>query len=211
MTFQELLLNLMGTHTSRKLKVVAKEWEGELLIKGNEVVRAEVHGAEKLEGIDALEFMFKNQTSIERVEFLPFEDSESNVRVDQMFLFNLVQEEQEKEEEIHRESPGKFLEVCRKYFSENHLRLVYCKGKVELSSGISSETFSELIQSYVERTKENDPCGLRKILLRFEKVFCLILFSGKNCGIIAADIEEYPNYELDQPLIDKELSEVLSG
>ena len=206
MTFQELLLNLMGTHTSRKLKVVAKEWEGELLIKGNEVVRADVHGTEELEGIDALKFMFREQDSIERVELLPFENSDSNVRADQMSLFNLFHEE----EEVHQESPGKFLEVCRKYFSENHLRLVYCKGRVELSSGISSESFDELIRASVERMKENDPCGLRKILLRFEKVFCLILFSGKNCGVVAADMEEYPNYELDQPLIDKELFEILS-
>jgi len=228
MTFQELLLNLMGTHTRRKLKVVAREWEGELLIKGDEIVRAEVHNDEELSGMDALKFMFDRQGNIDRIEFLPYENAESNVKASQMDLFSFIQEEipevqeevsqqeflipefEERTEESEKAS-GKFLEVCRKYFSQERLKLVYCKGKLEFSSLSSPEDVLSFIENLVQKVKDEDPCGVKKLLLRFNRAFCLILLSGETFGVVAADIEEYPNYELDQPFIDSELSEVLSS
>lgn len=227
MTLQELLLNLMGTHTRRKLKVVAKEWEGELLIKGDAIVMAEVHDGIELAGMDALKFMFDDQKSIERIEFQPYENSESNVKVDQMALFALIEGEEETSESVPEEAaleesfnveekveisqtPGRFLEVCRKYFRQDNLKLVYCKGNLEFSSLTSPDEAISLIDSLVQKVKDEEPCAVQKLLVRFNRVFCLILISNGNFGAVAVDVEEYPNYELDQPFIDGELSEVLS-
>lgn len=232
MTFQELLLNLMGTRTSRKLKVIADDWEGELLIKGDEIIRVEVHNDEELFGMDALKFMLNEQENIDRIEFLPYQNAESNVRVGQMDLFLLIQEEspdvqeevsqekfeeffvpelekKEKAEEDLEETPGRFLEVCKKYFKQENLKLVYCKGRLEFSSLNSPEDALSLIENLVQKVRNEDPCGVKKILLKFNRAFCLILISGGTFGAVAADIEEYPNYELDQPFIEDELSEAL--
>lgn len=227
MTLQELLLNLLGTHTRRKLKVVAKGWEGELLIKGDEIVMAEVHDGVELAGMDALRFMFDDQKSIERIEFQPYENGESNIKVDQMDLFTLIEGGEETseftpeevalewsldlEEKVEaKQTPGKFLEVCKKYFRLNNLKLVYCKGNLEFSSLSSPEEALNLIDNLVQKVKDEEPCAVQKLLIRFSKVFCLILISNGRFGAVAVDVDEYPNYELDQPFIDGELSEALS-
>ena len=229
MTFQELLLNLLGTYTSKKLRVVAKEWEGELLIKGDAIILAEVHDDKEISGIDALKFMFEEQNNIDRIEFLPYENGKSNLRINQMDLFGLIhgeipsetgQEEvfeeetfklEEREKKKPVEIPRKFFEVCRKYFRQENLRLVYCKGNLEFSSLSSPEDVLNFIQNLIQKIKDEKPCNVRKLLIRFNRIFCLIFLSNENFGVLAADIEEYPNYELDQPFIDKELFEVLTS
>ena len=230
MTLQELLLNLLGTHTRRKLRVVAKEWEGELLIKGGDIVRADVHNDREFFGMDALKFMFDRQEEVVRIEFQPYENADSNVKVDQMDLFTLIEEREEtsefapeemaleesfdlkEEEKVEaKQAPGKFLEVCKKYFHQDNLKLVYCKGNLEFSSLSSPEEALSLINNLVRKVKDEEPCAVQKILIRFSEVFCLILISNGNFGVVAVDIDEYPNYELDQPFIEGELSEILSA
>jgi len=214
MTFQELLLNLMGTHTSKRLKVVAEEWEGELLIKGDEILRADVYTDPKLSGIEALKFMLGHQESIKKVEFLPFADVEPNVKLGQMDLLNIVWEESEGKEteevEEKEEAEAPFFSILKKYFNEKSLRAAVCRREGSISVYKNSES-AKLVEKLVEEIKEQEPCKLRKVLIRFENSFCLISVYGKNFGAAVIDIEELPNYELDQPVIDEELLSALTA
>ena len=212
MTFQELLFNLLGTYTSRRLKVIAKDWEGELLIKKDKVLRAEVFsGNQNLSGIEAINYIFSNQQEIERVEFLPFEDLKPNLQLGQMDLFSMVHpksgvagEENEPEEEIFS---GSLLETCKKYFRKENIKLVYSNGKLEFASVKEKDGLLQLIEEYIQQIEKDAPCDVKKVTIRFSKAFCLILLSDENVGVVVADIEEFPNYELDQPFIDKELTD----
>ena len=211
MTFQELLLNLMGTHTSKRLKVIADEWEGELLIKNDEIQRAEIYNNPELSGIKALKFMLDHQNSIEKVEFLPFESNKTNMKLNQMELLNIVWEEQEEElnktEEII-ENP--FLTVLTEYFSEGSIKAVIY-GKNISASGKENRELTEVIKTLVENLKEQAPCEPQKLLVKFENSFCLILIGRGNYGAVVIDMEELPNYELDQPAIDEELLSALTA
>ncbi len=208
MTFQELLFNLLGTYTNRRLKVIAKNWEGELLIKRDKVLRAEVFSdSQNLSGIEAMNYIFNNQQEIERVEFLPFEDLKPNLQLGQMELFSMVHPEtgvteNEPEEEIFS---GSLFETCKKFFKKENIKLVYSNGRLEFTSVKDKEKLLQLVEEYIQQVKKDTPCDVKKVTVRFSKAFCLILLSGKNVGIVVADIEEFPNYELDQPFIDKEL------
>ena len=211
MTFQELLLNLMGTHTSKRLKVIADEWEGELLIKNDEIQRAEIYNNPELSGIKALKFMLDHQDSIEKVEFLPFESNKTNMKLSQMELLNIVwgeQEEELKEKEETIENP--FLTVLKNYFSEESLKAVIYGKNIAVSRKENRE-LTEVIKTLVENLKEQTPCEPKKLLVKFENSFCLILIGRGKYGAAVIDREELPNYELDQPAIDEELLSALTA
>ena len=213
MTFQELLLNLMGTHTSKRLKVIADEWEGELLIKNDEIQRAEIYNNPELSGIKALKFMLDHQNSIEKVEFLPFESNKTNMKLSQMELLNIVWEEQEeelKETEEEKITESQFLTVLKKYFSEGSIKAVIY-GKNISASGKENRELTEVIKTLVENLKEQAPCEPKKLLVKFENSFCLILIGRGKYGAAVIDMEELPNYELDQPAIDEELLSALTA
>ncbi len=223
MTFVELLINIIETRKNQLLKVIAWDWEGELLIKGNKIVRAEVE-EEELYGLEALKFMIENQSEIRRVEFRPFEEKEPNLNVGQMELFNLVvpREESEGEEtetelevesveaKVEPEDEKLLLPICNKYFSEEGLKLIVVNGKVELSREPNTEEVLNLIEK-LAKGEEETPCRVEKLLIRLEKLFCLILTKDKNYCAVVADIGELPNYELDEPAIDEELLSVLTS
>jgi len=221
MTFPELLINILETRKNRSLRIVSSEWEGELLLKGNRIVRAAVE-EEALYGLEALKFMIEHQDEIKRIEFRPFEEKEPNLDVDQMELFNLVvlQEENEVEEpelegesvelSVDPEEEKLLLPICEKYFSEKGLKLIAVNGKVELSRELNTEEVLNLIEK-LAKSDEEAPCRVEKLLVRFDKLFCLILTTGKNYCAVVADIEELPNYELDEPAIDEELLSVLTS
>ncbi len=223
MTFAELLINIIETRKNQLLKVIAWDWEGELLIKGNRIVRAEVE-EEELYGLEALKFMIENQSEIRRVEFHPFREKEPNLGIDQMELFNLVvpREEREGEEnetelevesmepEVEPEGEKLLLPICEKYFSEKGIKLIVVNGRVELSRELDTEEVLNLLEK-LAKGDEEAPCRIEKLLVRFDKLFCLILTTGKSYCAVVADIGELPNYELDEPAIDEELLSVLTS
>ena len=213
MTFQELLLNLMGTHTSKRLRVIADKWEGELLIKNDEIHRAEIYNNPELSGIEALRFMLSHQESIEKVEFLPFKDTDTNMKLSQMELLNIVWEDfEEKLDETTEEEPveNPLLNVLKKYFSEKSIKAAIYRNIVSIS-GEGSKEIVKVIKELIENLKKKAPCKPRKLLVKFENCFCLLLIEEENYGAAVIDMEELPNYELDQPAIDEELLSALTA
>jgi len=195
MTFEELLISVLGVGGSWIVEVGDERWEGKVWAKMGKVIKAWARlGEVELSGLDALKFLLKKSSEIKRIYLRPMkEEVESSLSLESMDLFNLINQV-----DLEKEARKKVQEVITNFFREERVKLV------ELPPGEEPELVevSQLFKKALEESK------CQYALVRHEKVFTLFLKRERELLLILSK-DELANFELEKDRIVERLSEAL--
>jgi len=195
MTFEELLISVLGVGSSWVIEVGDDRWEGKVWTKTGRLVKAWARlGEVELSDLDALKFLLKKSSTIKRVYLRPVkEEVENTLSLESMDLFNLINQVG-LEKEVKKRVQG----VMDGFFKEERIRLI------ELPPGEEPELAE--VSKLLKRALDGSGCHYA--LIRHEKVFTLFL-KGERELLVVLSKEELANFELEKDKIVKGLTEAL--
>lgn len=213
MTFQELLINLLGTHGKWSINLEVDDWTGIIYVQSGKIVKAEVTGKESFSGKEALKFITSHEKEIKSVELLPLKNPvEKEINLNQMDVLSFFSndlENTEAEETKKEEEASAFLKLCKNYFNPQNIKLIYTHHGFEYLNLEIEETFEleKEILSYYEIFKSWS--SSKSIVFHFQKLFGIFLTEEEKFLFILLDKEELSNFELDEPEIVNNLRKLL--
>ncbi len=211
MTFRELLINLLGMASRWTVNFQLNSVEGTIYVQNGKIVKATVSGEEELSGKQALRFAAEHEDEIRSVKLLPLEEPvEGEVEIDQMEVFSIFTEVGEETNiEVERQSP--YMDVCRKYFNIDNVKLIYSHNGVEYSKSDvgSMDELRDVIRSYVNGIKQFSETS--RVRIKFSKLLAFIVILSDKFLFILLSGEEMSNLEIDEPEITENLLKVLQS
>ena len=211
MTFRELLINLLGMASRWTVNFQLNSVEGTIYVQNGKIVKATVSGEEELSGKQALRFAAEHEDEIRSVKLLPLEEPvEGEVEIDQMEVFSIFTEVGEETNiEVERQSP--YMDVCRKYFNIDNVKLIYSHNGVEYSKSDvgSMDELRDVIRSYVNGIKQFSETS--RVRIKFSKLLAFIVILSNKFLFILLSGEEMSNLEIDEPEITENLLKVLQS
>lgn len=211
MTFRELLINLLGMASRWTVNFQLNSVEGTIYVQNGKIVKATVSGEEELSGKEALRFAAEHEDEIRSVKLLPLEEPvEGEVEIDQMEVFSIFTEVGEETNiEVERQSP--YMDVCRKYFNIDNVKLIYSHNGVEYSKSDvgSMDELRDVIRSYVNGIKQFSETS--RVRIKFSKLLAFIVMLSDKFLFILLSGEEMSNLEIDEPEITENLLKVLQS
>jgi len=206
--FRDVLFNLLGIHSKKRLLIEGKDWKAQVSVKGQYIIEAHFENEEKLEGEEALKFLLTRENEIKTVNLLPLENEEEKMKISQMELFSLLptdvsvfpEEDTESTElgEIPVKIEEKVKEVCLNYFNRNNIKMVITE------ESENSEPFKELISNL-------NGCKVKEAVITYSRDFILLVFKGSSFIAVIVDSEELPNFKLYEPQLVEELRNLLTA
>lgn len=205
-------------------KIVKVEVRGETTLSGKDALKFIFSHEKEIESVDLL--------PIEK-------PVEKEMNLDQMAVFSLFPQEPEKVESAEKNFPlsdtlediifkepeekskslevkrteeethSPFLELCKNYFKQRNVKVIYTKRGFEYLNVKEKDTskLGKTIVEYSETFEEWPTC--KTAVLHFEKEFGILIKEDMKYLFVLIDRKEISNFELDEPEIVNRLRKLL--
>ncbi|SMP20016.1 hypothetical protein SAMN06265339_1717 [Desulfurobacterium pacificum] len=220
MSFEEVLMNLLGARSKWFLQFEIENGRGIVAIQGGKIVFAELtYEGELLEGREAVKKIMEASREVKDIELQPLEGTiESNVDIDQFELLSLLEGEKEftepevEVEEFFEKKEGAVTEVCLSFFSRNSVKLVAINEEVEINNlSLTKGEIEKIVKTYKDLKEEMSNMNFNYLTFTCEKLLGIVIFSGEKTALILLDSEEKANFELDEPEIVEKLKQAVQS